>query len=96
MELLGWGAVMVRPDPTAYIEWSDTGCPDGMLPACLACPLPRCRYDAGGMNARALAVAARHEEVRARTAAGATINEVAAAMGLSRRTVFHALEGWSR
>ena len=22
----------------------DTGCPDGLLPSCLSCPLPECRF----------------------------------------------------
>jgi hypothetical protein len=30
---------------TAEAFIPDAGCPDGLLPSCLACPLPRCRLD---------------------------------------------------
>jgi hypothetical protein len=32
---------LLQTQPEAYAP--DQGCPDGLLPSCLACPLPECR-----------------------------------------------------
>jgi hypothetical protein len=32
---------LLHTQPEAYAP--DQGCPDGLLPSCLACPLPECR-----------------------------------------------------
>ena len=66
-------------------NWHDTGCE--VAPGCLACPLPRCRYDyAGGV--RALQNLTRDDEIRQRLDAGETTTAVAAHFGVTRRTVF--------
>ncbi len=70
------------------LEWRDSGC--SVAPRCLACPLPRCRYDdPGGLRGilneyRDLAV------VRARRS-GRDVNSIAGEFDISRRTVFRIL-----
>src|SRR3972149_1182810 len=67
-----------------YLDYRDGGCE--MAPTCLRCPLERCRYDAPG-GARTLVLGARDEEVRRRRVEGTGIDTLAAAFGLSRRSV---------
>jgi transposase-like protein len=68
------------PEDTAY---RDTGC--SYHPACLTCPLVRCRFDAAPGVARAEgATVALLTLLRA----GRTVEEVASAIGVSRRTVY--------
>ena len=71
-----------------YLDYRDGGCE--MAPSCLRCPLERCRYDAPG-GARTLVLGARDEEVRRRRVEGTGIDTLAAAFGLSRRSVFRIL-----
>jgi len=66
------------------------GCPDLGIPSCLACPLPRCRYDLQSGEARALLQAMR---LKVLTDAGRTRDEAAAEMGVSRRTVYRLRNG---
>ena len=66
-------------------NWHDTGCE--VAPSCLACPLPRCRYDYVG-GVRALQNLTRDAEIRQRLDAGETTTAVAAHFGVTRRTVF--------
>jgi len=79
-----------------HVEFKDTGCPDGMLPSCLACPLPRCRFDDYKTHPRRSVIRERQQEIRARSDAGAAVDEIVEAMGVSRRTVFRALQGRAR
>ena len=75
------------PRIDAYPEalvYADTGCRES--PRCLDCPLPVCRFDDPAGRMRAL------REERARRAAemrrhGASIDTIATAFGLSRRSV---------
>lgn len=69
------------------MEWmtyyADTGC--DIAPSCLRCPLRRCRYD----EPVAMQRYGRETLETARLCAdGLTVDEVAARLGISRRTVF--------
>ncbi len=72
-----------------YTEYADSGC--DLYPSCLACPLPRCRYDdpggaaamlRGGRDATILRLAARGD---------VSVERLAEMFGLSRRTIFRVL-----
>ena len=77
-----------------HVEYRDSGC--DMFPSCLRCPLPRCRYDEPG-GARAMLNRVRDREIRRmRLDDGVPVNEIARRVGVSRRTVFRALEGTQR
>lgn len=66
-------------------DYRDDGC--NLYPSCLACPLPRCRYDAARGQ-----LTLEHEERRERVLAlrrdGLSVADVATMLGVSRRTVF--------
>lgn len=66
-----------------HSEYRDTGC--SLAPSCLRCPLPACRFDM--RDHRAPSRTERDAQVAA-MASRATVNETAAAFGVSRRTVF--------
>lgn len=68
-----------------HMEWRDTGCE--VSPLCQECPLPVCRYEMpGGLHGLQLAdLTRRVVELRE---SGLTVDEVGAAVGLSRRSVF--------
>ncbi|MCS7276923.1 MAG: helix-turn-helix domain-containing protein [Dehalococcoidia bacterium] len=72
-----------------HTEYRDTGC--DIHPSCLSCPLPRCRYDEPG-GIRALLGARRDRQIVALRRQGLTIEELSRRFGVSRRTVFRALE----
>lgn len=75
------------PEHTAY---HDDGC--DLFASCLACPLPRCRYDEPG-GARVMLNRVRDREIRElRIGVGLSVDEIAARFRVSRRTVFRALE----
>ncbi len=63
--------------------WPDTGC--SLCPSCLSCVLPECVYDRGRGQVRS---EARALEVRRLVAAGATVREAAAAVGVQRRQAY--------
>lgn len=73
------------PEFTAY---EDRGC--DLYPACLHCPLPRCRYETPG-GAPAYFRVLRNAGIRQRRREGMGINELAEMFGVSRRSVFRAL-----
>lgn len=74
------------PENTRYV---DTGC--SVHPSCLSCPLVRCRYDEPG-GVRALLSQDRDEQILAlKRAGGLTADQIAARLGVSRRTVFRVL-----
>jgi hypothetical protein len=64
-------------------HYGDTGC--DLSPSCLTCPLAHCRYDAGVREQRQDDRQQRIVELRRQ---GWTPERVAAALGVSRRTVF--------
>ncbi|HXG42135.1 MAG TPA: helix-turn-helix domain-containing protein [Dehalococcoidia bacterium] len=72
-----------------HTDYRDTGC--DIHPSCLSCPLPRCRYDEPG-GIRALLGAYRDRQIVALRRQGVGIEELARRFGVSRRTVFRALE----
>lgn len=67
------------------MEYQDSGCPDLGIPECLRCPLAQCRYEMAPGKARATLDAAR---LAVLLKEGKTMDEAAAAMGVSRRTVY--------
>jgi hypothetical protein len=87
----------VRSD--AHVDqanWSDKGCPDGMFPSCLGCPLERCRFDHADGDRRARQLTARlsrQAEARRLYSQGLSVDAIAAQMSRSKRSVFRALSG---
>jgi hypothetical protein len=85
------------PDPTHIprsdalpenTDYQDSGC--DLYPSCLACPLPRCRYEEPG-GAAAMLRTGRDAVICSLGQQGATVDTLAAMFGLSRRSVFRAL-----
>lgn len=72
-----------RGEPDEFIHYRDDGC--SIAPSCLSCPLSVCRYDLPPKAAGALM---REAQLRTLLAQGMTAEEAAAAMGISRRSVF--------
>ena len=70
------------------VPYQDTGCV--MAPACLRCPLERCRDDSPG-GARKLLAGDRDETLRRFHDEGAPIDALASRYDLSRRSVFRIL-----
>ena len=66
----------------------DTGCPDGVHPSCLKCPLDVCRFEGGREPANVTLARERAEAVAKATAKGAMPDDVAAELGISRRSVY--------
>ena len=73
------------PENTRYV---DSGC--DVHPSCLTCPLVRCRYDEPGGTRRLLSEGRERRIVSLRRS-GHGIADIAARLGVSRRTVFRAL-----
>jgi hypothetical protein len=74
------------PEHSVY---RDEGC--DLSPSCLACPLPRCRYDESG-GARTMVNRVRDEEIRRmRLDAGMPVEDISRYFQVSRRTVFRVL-----
>lgn len=78
----------LRGEADEFIHYQDTGC--SIAPSCLSCPLARCRYDLPPKRAGALM---RESLLRTLLAQGLTADEAAAAMGVSRRTIFRLKQG---
>lgn len=81
--------MQVRADalPEGF-DYPDTGC--NFAPSCLACPLPRCRYE------RPYLVPVVRQDMRtpkahALRSRGASNEEIQQALGVSRRTVYRLL-----
>ncbi len=75
--------------PLEYGNWKDGGC--DLYPACLECPLQRCiEEEPRGRQKRRIADRAR--QIKEMHARGKTSREIAAAFGVSTRTVQRALE----
>lgn len=74
-----------------HIEYRDEGC--DLFASCLTCPLPRCRYDEPG-GVRAMLNRERDHQIRAlREDHSLSVDDIADRFGVSRRTVFRALQG---
>ena len=67
--------------------YKDEGCPDGEFPSCLNCKLIMCKYEA---EERAMKKnpRERHPEVWGMVRAGLEVKDIAAATGLSKKTVY--------
>lgn len=80
-----------RDGKPEVLDWADTGC--DLAPACLSCPLPRCRYDEpmnkGGWNNQK--VRERWMRIRSFVNGGGTVMEAAAEFGVDKRTVHRAM-----
>ena len=73
-----------------HADYRDEGC--DLSPSCLACPLPRCRYDEPG-GARTMINRVRDEEIsRLRFDAGMPVEDISRQFHVSRRTVFRVLQ----
>lgn len=73
-----------------HIEYRDEGC--DLFVSCLTCPLPRCRYDEPG-GVRAMLNRERDHQIRAlREDPTLSVDDIADRFGVSRRTVFRALQ----
>ena len=72
-------------------DYGDTGC--DLYPSCLNCPLPRCRYEDPGGAAAMLRVGRNASILRLAQSEGLSVDELSAAFGLSRRTIFRVLRG---
>jgi hypothetical protein len=72
-----------------FTDYSDSGC--DLYPSCLSCPLPRCRYDDPGGAAAMLRTGRNAAIARLASRDGLTVEELARAFGVSRRTVFRVL-----
>lgn len=75
------------PEATTY---RDTGCEES--PSCLACPLARCKYE-GPRPRGPQPDPERDAEILLRLGRGESVEDVARAVGVSRRTVFRVKKG---
>jgi hypothetical protein len=76
------------PDHSVY---RDEGC--DLSPSCLACPLPRCRYDEP-VGVKAMANRERDTAIRRmRFEACLPVDDISRQFQVSRRTVFRVLHG---
>lgn len=73
------------------VEHQDTGCPDGLLPSCLECPLVRCRYEEGEGDRQRKARERR--EIRELQDQGMTNEAVADALNISIRALYRRTSG---
>ena len=79
---------ILRDVPPEYLTYKDEGCE--LAPACLECPLPQCVHDAPEMS-RYYANRDRNRELAEKRRAGASVAQLTAEYGLSRRTVYRAI-----
>ena len=73
----------VRDGLPENVSYRDDGC--DLHERCLTCPLPACRYEMPPGRARALSQATALGDLLAN---GLTMDEAAARLGVSRRTVY--------
>jgi hypothetical protein len=69
-------------------NYRDSGC--DLHPACLTCPLPRCRYDRRS-GVRGLQNEFRDARIRRLRRQGRSVPQIMAEIGVSRRTVYRVL-----
>ncbi len=94
LPMSGAATPRVRSDALPeFTRYRDNGC--DVSPTCLACPLPRCRYEEPG-GLRALLNKTRDEQIVGQRASGVPVAELAARFGVSRRTVFRVLGNKAR
>lgn len=68
------------------LPWNDTGC--DVHPSCLTCPLKRCIYE---RSQRSQATDGKAVAAKALRAEGKGADEIAALLGVSRKTVYRFL-----
>ncbi len=94
LPMSGAASPRVRSDALPeFTRYRDSGC--DVSPNCLACPLPRCRYEEPG-GLRALLNKTRDEQIVTQRATGVPVAEIATRFGVSRRTVFRVLGNRAR
>ena len=74
------------PELTRY---HDDGC--DLHPACLTCPLARCRYD-DNRTLKAILNEPRDQQIVDLKEGGVAVTEISARFGISKRTIFRILE----
>jgi AraC-like DNA-binding protein len=72
-----------------FTSYRDTGC--DFHPACLTCPLPRCRYDDPGWVQREQRGTRDTAILQLRAAQALSVDELAERFGVSTRTVHRVL-----
>jgi hypothetical protein len=72
-----------------HVDYRDTGC--DLYPSCLHCPLPRCRYEEPG-GAGGMLRTSRDASIVLLARRGDSVDTIASAFGLSRRSVFRVLQ----
>jgi hypothetical protein len=75
--------------PEMY-PYRDDGCE--VAPACLRCPLPRCKFDNPGWYQKELRDRRDQRIAQARSHEGLTVIQLSQPFGVSQRTVFRALQ----
>lgn len=80
--------------PPELFAFKDTGC--DLHPACLTCPLPRCRYDEPGWRQREERGQRDTEVLRLRMRQALSVGDLAAQFGVSTRTVHRILRAGDR
>lgn len=72
-----------------HTDYADKGC--DLFPSCLACPLPRCRYEEPGGAAALMRSGRDASIIRMSEERGLSVEALARMFGLSRRTIFRVL-----
>ena len=75
--------------PELY-PYRDDGCE--VAPACLRCPLPRCKFDDPGWYQKELRGQRDQRIAQTRSHEGLTVSQLSRRFGVSQRTVFRALQ----
>lgn len=73
-------------DSEPHLMMRDTGCEDGLIPSCLSCPLPRCRYEVESPGYATMWLA--YWAVRWLTRKGLTMEQIAEQLHISVKTVY--------
>ena len=75
--------------PEAH-QYRDDGC--DLAPACLRCPLPRCKYDDPGWRRREVRDDRDRQILLVMRRESLTVPQLSSRFGVSQRTVFRALQ----
>jgi hypothetical protein len=67
--------------------YADDGCPDGLFPSCLGCPLPRCRFTLPGERFRRVLLVVQVALLCEEGFAG-DVATIARRLGVSRRAAY--------
>jgi AraC-like DNA-binding protein len=72
-----------------HTDYTDKGC--DLFPSCLACPLPRCRYEEPGGAAALMRSGRDASIIKMSEERAMSVEALARMFGLSRRTIFRVL-----